>query len=123
MALSREDILSTGSVKVEKIAIPEWGGDVFIRVMSSAERDAFEAASLERKGASKMANIRARLAAIVLSDESGKRLFADADAPALGAKLASALDRVFEAASKLNRLSKEDVEELEKNSESPQQDA
>lgn len=120
MALSREDILSTGSVKVEKISVPEWGGDVFIRVMESAERDAFEAASLERKGASKMANIRARLAAIVLCDESGKRLFADADAPALGKKLASALDRVFEAASKLNRLSKEDVEELEKNSETPQ---
>jgi hypothetical protein len=87
MALSKEDILATGSAKVEKIQVPEWGGEVYIRVMKSAE---------------------------------GKRLFTDADAPVLGEKLAPALDRIFEAASKLNRLSKEDVEELEKNSESPQ---
>jgi hypothetical protein len=120
MALSKEDILATGSAKVEKIYVPEWGGEVYIRVMKSAERDAFEASALDRKGAAKMANIRARLAAIVLSDSEGKRLFTDADAPALGEKLAPALDRIFEAASKLNRLSKEDVEELEKNSESPQ---
>lgn len=123
MALSKEDILGTPCAKVEKVYIPEWGGEVFIRVMKSAERDAFEAAALDRKGASKMANIRARLAAIVLADENGARLFTDADAPALGEKFAPALDRIFEAASKLNRLSKEDVEELEKNSESAPQGA
>lgn len=120
MALSKEDILGTPCAKVEKVLVPEWGGYVYIRVMKSAERDAFEAAALDRKGANKMANIRARLAAIVLCDESGKRLFADSDAVQLGEKFASALDRIFEAASKLNRLSKEDVDELEKNSESPQ---
>lgn len=123
MALSRDEILGTPTVKVEEVAIPEWGGTVFIRMMPSVERDAFEASALERKGASKMANIRARLAAIVLSDQHGNRLFTDADAPALGVKFAPALDRIFEAASKLNRLSKEDVEELEKNSESAQQGA
>jgi len=34
----------------------------------------------------------------------------------LGTKFAGAVDRVFEVVSRINRISKEDLEELEKNS-------
>jgi hypothetical protein len=53
-------------------------------------------------------------------DESGKRLFPDADVRELGKKSASALQRVFEVAQRLSGLSNADVEELTKNSTSDQ---
>ena len=56
-------------------------------------------------------------------DEAGERLFSNDDVVALGKKNASALDKVFAIAQKLNGLSAADVEELEKNSGSAQSDA
>jgi hypothetical protein len=47
-------------------------------------------------------------------------LFTDEDVAALGQRSAAALERVFDAASRLSGLSAEDMEELAKNSESGQ---
>lgn len=117
MGLSRDEILGKRRGKVEEIKVPEWGGTVFVREITASERDAFEAGSLDKKGGARMANIRARLAVLTLSDSEGKRLFADADTHQLGELPASAMDRIFEASMRLNRLTKDDVDELEKNSE------
>ena len=48
-------------------------------------------------------------------DENGNRLFGDKDHKELGQKAASALDRIFETAQRLNALGNEDVEALVKN--------
>ena len=117
MALSREQILSNKAKRVEKIAVPEWGGDVFIREISAAERDAYEAAALDKKGNVQLVNVRARLVALTLCDEAGVRMFTDLDHKLIADMPAAGVDRVFAAASKLNAFSKEDIEELEKNSE------
>jgi hypothetical protein len=117
MGLNREEILGKRGGRVEEIKVPEWGGTVFVREITASERDAFEASSLDKKGGAKMVNIRARLAVLTLSDSEGKRLFGDADVAALGELPASAMDRIFEAAMRVNRLTKSDVDELEKNSE------
>jgi hypothetical protein len=44
-------------------------------------------------------------------------MFADSDVAALGELPASAMDRIFEASMRINRLTKSDVDELEKNYE------
>jgi len=113
--LTREEILEADDIKTEKVEVPEWGGDVFIRTMSGAERDDFEASLIKGKKTN-LSNIRAKLCALVIIDDKDKRLFAEKDVFVLGRKSAKALDRVFVAAQKLNGISSEDVEDMVKNS-------
>lgn len=115
MNLTRDSILSALDSKLEAVDVPEWGGTVYIRTMSGAERDKFEVEILDAKGKVTADNIRAKLLAKCLSDEKGTRLFSDADVEALGGKSANVLERLWVKARKLNALSKEDVDELVKN--------
>ncbi len=116
MILSRDAILGVDDRATEVVPVPEWGGDVIVRALSGAERDAYEASlvTVRRDGSQRfnMENIRARLAAMSIVGEDGERLFSDQDIKALGSKSAQALDRVFDAARKLSGLSDEDVKEL-----------
>ena len=116
--LKREEILGAGDLPTETVAVPEWGGEVIVKTMMAAERDAWEAANVKGRGKSarlEMVNIRARLVAATVVDEAGALLFKPGDVEALGAKSGAAMDRVFAAAMKLNGLSDRDLEELEKN--------
>lgn len=117
--LSREAILSAEDLGRELVAVPEWGGEVYVRVLPGAERDQFEIDSLDSAGPDarfNRHNVRARLAARCVVGEDGRRLFADADVEALGDKSGAALDRIFDVAMRLNRMRRQDVEELVKNS-------
>lgn len=113
--LTAEAILATATAPPQPLYVPEWGGTVYVREMSGAERDAFEAASLagRGKGATFNAqNIRARLACACICRADGVRLFRDDQADELGAKSARALNRIFEVAAPLNGLTESDVEQL-----------
>lgn len=115
----RTRILASDDHKIEPVSVPEWptvDGRLFVRVMSGAERDAFEAAFVNNRNGAALINIRAKLAAKTLCTEDGARIFTDADAKELGQKSASALDRVFAAAQRLNGIGDSDVEALAKNS-------
>lgn len=123
--LGREAILAANDIRIERVAVPEWGGDVLVRGLTGAERDAFEATVTEIKGkkvAYHLENYRARFVALCIVDEGGKRIFNDADVAALGRRSARALERVLDKARELSGLSDEDMEELAKNSESGQSD-
>ena len=116
--LTREMILGAVDLPREAVVVPEWGGEVWVRGLSGAERDAYEASVLEMKGRGytiRLENARAKLASLAMCDEQGKRLFLDADVHALGGKSAAALNRVFEVASRLSGLGERDIEELAKN--------
>lgn len=113
MPLSRDDILGKLKLAVEEVQVPEWGGSVFVREMSGEERDAWEAIAFAE--GNKAANVRATLAATCICDADGKRLLSDADVSALGKTSAAALDRVFDAALRINRLRKKDYEDSAKN--------
>ena len=117
--LGRDAILGAEDLVTEQVEVPEWGGIVYLRTMTGAERDAWEERQLVGRGRSRrvnLENIRASLVAQVVMDAEGNRLFARADIPALGAKSARALDRIFAAAQRLNGLTAEDIEELAGNS-------
>lgn len=115
MTLSAQDILNCQDSGIESVSVPEWGGDVHIRTMTGVERDNWEvyaSSQFEKKGS---VNIRAKLAVLTLCDTSGNRLFKDSDLDQLSGKNSKALDRVYSAALKLNKLTDDDIEDLEKN--------
>lgn len=116
--LTRDQILQAADIHTEEISVPEWGGEVLVRGLTGAERDRFEESVIEMKGKStrvKMENARAKLVAMSVVGEDGKRLFAEADVELLGKKSAAALDRVYQAAARLSGISNEDLDELAKN--------
>ena len=115
--LTKDQIMAvTNDLPTEEVPVPEWGGSVFVRTMTGAERDSFEQTMLDnKKSGTNLTNIRARLAARVVCDSAGARLFTDKDADALGGKSAKVLDRIFEVAQRLNGIGAKDVAELEKN--------
>ena len=98
----------------ELVEVEEWGGAVWVRVLTGTERDRFEVQVSD----SKRTNFRARLAVYCVCDENGQRLFAESDVQALGNQPGSALEKVCTVALRLNRYTSEDVALLEKNSES-----
>lgn len=116
--LTKDAILKADDLTFEDVAVPEWGGTVRVRMLTGAERDAFEDSVVSRKGKNvktNLSNIRARLVALCLVDANNNRLFEDTDVRALGKKSAAALDRVFSKAQELNGLTEKDVEELAEN--------
>lgn len=109
-------ILQAVDLKIEEITIPEWGNiTVRIRGLMGYERDSFEQGMLDQRGKRTKMNIlnaRARLCALCIIDEEGRRVFEDEDVHHLGMKSAAALDRVYDVASKLSGISDNDLEEL-----------
>jgi hypothetical protein len=113
--LNRDQILDYDDLKTVDVEVPEWGGSVRLRMLTAKERDAFEASTVETRGnkmKQNLANIRARLVALCIVDEDGKRVFDSGDVSRLGEKSAAALQRLFMKCNELNGLSDEDVEEL-----------
>jgi hypothetical protein len=113
--LNRNQILEAQDIKTEIVEVPEWGGEVTVKLLTGTERDQFESSVIDDKGKFKKDNIRAKLVLKCVVDEQGNPLFQPADLEALGAKSAAALDRVFSVAQKLNRMGAQDLEELAKN--------
>jgi hypothetical protein len=122
--LNAQEILAVNDVKIEAVPVPEWGGSVLVRSLEGYERDQYETQWLNSRAGKKVTldNIRARLVAMSLCDAEGNRLFTDSQVKTLGKKSAAALDRIFTVAQKLSGLTQEDIKELEKNSESLQND-
>jgi hypothetical protein len=111
--LDRDAILNVVDLKPEVVEVPEWGGSLYIRMLTASERDKFEASCVGTGKKQNLTNIRARLVVLCACDEAGERLFTDGDAEALGRKSAAAVDKVFGACSKLNGFSSQDIEDLE----------
>jgi hypothetical protein len=115
MQLTRDDILQAQDITIEKVEVPEWGGEVFIKGLTGTERDFFESTIVLFRGKAQQMNlqdVRARLASLTICDVDGNRLFTEQNVRALGEKSAAALQRVFRIAQRLSGLSNEDVLEL-----------
>jgi hypothetical protein len=121
--LTREAILKADDLPTEVVTVSEWGGEVLVRGLNGTQRDEFEASTITMRGpmgkqqaVPDTANIRAKLVARCIIDEDGEPMFTQSDVHALGQKSSAALDRIFEVASRLSGISKDDLEELGKDS-------
>lgn len=122
--LTKDEILRARDVKIEQVDVPEWGGSVYVRSITAAERGQIEEAAAkfkESKGKDSFARtFTVRFASMAICDENGNRLFDDKDIALLQQKNAAAIARIAEVAQRLSGFSAQDMEELEKNSKDAQ---
>ena len=114
MTLTKAAILAASDAQIVTVDVPEWGGQVGVRVMSGAQRDQFEAAIVARRAATgdmQPAGLRSLLVSLTACDDAGTLLFSEADIPALESKSARALQRVFDVAMDANGLSEAAADE------------
>ena len=120
MTLTKDQILEAQDLQNESVDVPEWSGSVLVRTMTGADRDAFEASMITTlaDGTRKpnMANMRAKLVALTVVDDAGNLLFGVSDVDRLALKSASALERVFTAAQRINGLGAQAEDLAAKNS-------
>lgn len=124
--LDRKKILEANDLTSKTVPVPEWNGDVIIKMMTGTERDTWEDSLFEGKGKDRKSNyknLRAKLLSMCLVGEDGKRIFSDKDIDALGNKSAKALDRLYTIAAELNGIGAKEEEELTKNSVSEGKDS
>lgn len=114
--LGRNQILDAKDLQTEDVPVPEWGGEVRIRMLTGEERDAYEASMVELKkdGSAKAnrENVRARLLVLCIVNEQGEQMFNRADIKLLGRKSAKALERVINKVNEMNGISEQDIEAL-----------
>lgn len=117
--LNRDGLLALCKLATETVAL-EGGGSVILSSMTGADRDAFEQSLFveDEAGGTRRynsANIRARLLVRCIVDETGKRMFGDDEADALGRVDAAVLDQLYDVAQRLCRFRKKDLEQAAKN--------
>lgn len=118
MALTREQILGADDIKTELVNVPEWGGEVRVRVLPGSMRALWVSDCMKRSrpdGTVDTGNMRETLCAMCIVGDDGAQLFHLGDLEALSKKSSVALERVFRAAQRINALRDEDMERLEKN--------
>lgn len=116
-SLTAKEILAISDIQIEKVNVPEWGGDVYVKGMTGSERDQYEAAMVTSKKPGEarvidMSDLRAKLCSMTVCDEKGNRLFTEKDVRKLTKKSAAALQRIFKVAQRLSGIGDEDLKEL-----------
>lgn len=119
--LQRGEIVAMVDAVFEDIEVPEWDRIVRVKSLTATERDLFEASLVAGEGRNRSANlvnIRAKLVAMCMVDDTGARYYVDTKAGAaeLGARNGAVLDHIFSVCQRLGGFSTKDMEEIEKNS-------
>jgi hypothetical protein len=113
--LDADAILATNDTREEDVWVPEWKSHVRMRGLTGSQRDAYEASITVGKGPNQTINARnarAKLVVLCAIKPDGSPLFKTDQVAALGAKSASAVQRLFDSARKLSGLTDEDMDEL-----------
>lgn len=111
----REQILSKRECRRESIQIDGWEFPVFVKVMTGTERDQWEIWWDELRKGDGRKHFRASLLIFTVVDADGAAVFQRTDLDAVGQLPSPAVERLHEAAFRLNRLGKEAAESAEGN--------
>jgi hypothetical protein len=115
--LSKAEILTADDLRVERVAVAEWGGQVVIRTMTGAQREQFlNYVTPDAEGKRNYKHFNSALVCLCAIDETGHPLFTMEDVASLADKHWRALETVAEACLALNALRADDLEEAKKNS-------
>ena len=115
--MNQLDRLKELASKAQKVFPVEVMGETFyIRVISGADRDTFEASLLTKKGKKEvvsLVDVRGKLLAYCLSDAEGNQVCQfEKQATEISSLPISILEPLFEVAKEVNKIGKEDIDEL-----------
>jgi len=110
--LTKDKLLSYTARRVEKVLVPMADGHVFVRGMTTQERDDHELFALENDSNS---GTRVMMILNTACDEKGELIFTAEDIPALKVMDSAISQPIYSKACEMAYFTKEDVEELEKN--------
>jgi hypothetical protein len=114
MALG-DDILALDDRRMESVVVPEWGGaEIYVREMGATERAAYEGRLIEDKDLpleQRMVRVKVLIAILCACDAGGARLWTLEQYDAVAAKNGEALNRIFDLANKVNRVTDAAIEE------------
>lgn len=110
----REQIKAASVRKPLRVHVKEWNLDVYVKVMTVGERDAWELSwiDIRNKGMASFPNFRSFYLARTLCDEHGVRLWSDAELDEIAGLDGSVMGELFDVAQRHNKLSEADVVEL-----------
>jgi len=111
--LTAEQILQAPRAKPVPVEVPEWGGIVHVRMLTAGELDQFQMQVSDQPKDSRQ--VRGLLVAVCCCDEQGYPLFTEAQVEQLAALDCAPMERVFEAAQKLNGLARSAQDDARKN--------
>ena len=126
--LSREEMLKKQELAVEWVPFNLEGDGVYVKEMTSSEKDAFEGDCMEEHETPDgteykpgFNHFRAKLAVRTVVDEKGEHCFCAEDATELSESMgAKRMEMITRVAQTLNKISKKDREALEKKSKGSQ---
>lgn len=121
--LTKTQILEAKDLRTQVVNVPEWGGDVLVRLLTAAEREEITSIWIQHANADDSTKSTLTRDAMLLRctvDESGNPLFDDSDLPALKKKCSVAIGRVIDAALTMNAMAADSVEDAAKNSRAEQ---
>ena len=114
--LGKIDVLKVTELQRELVAVPEWGGSVWVQEMDAAARDRFDAWVVKRAG-NEVGGMRLRVLIATVVNEDGTPMFSDLDIPDLMKKSSRATSRLSDVGMKLSGMNEEAKVETVKNSE------
>lgn len=120
--IGRKQIDEVVDLKTEDVPVPEWGGEVRLRELSSKQRSLIEATTIGAKGQSVEVRIEAfktlreKTVAAALIDQDGKRLYEDKEFAQLGLKSGQVIERLFQKVQELSGMTEKAVKDAEGNS-------
>ena len=126
--LNFDDIVASQDKEYQDVDVPEWGGTVRIATMSGEDRDRWELSMMQADDSSERgfklnfdAYSRVRLVAMCLVDDNFNRIFVTKEQiERLSQKSGKVMDMLYDVAQRVNGITDEDIDDLEKNSESAQ---
>ena len=129
--LNFDDIVASQDKEYEDVEVPEWGGTVRIATMSGEDRDRWELSMMQADDSSERgfklnfdAYSRVRLVAMCLVDDNFNRIFVTKEQiERLSQKSGKVMDLLYDVAQRVNGITDEDIDDLEKNSVSAQNGA
>src|SRR5437868_7602200 len=104
MSLTLSEIIAAKDSQIEKVPVPEWGGDVFVRVLTGPEREEYDTLMLSKIDGNKWKDnkgLKQLLLKYALCDEKGTRMVQDSDVAKLFGKSSTVLQRLFEKAQQI----------------------
>jgi len=111
--LTKDQILAADDCPFEIVQVPEWKGAVRVQALTGHARELYDRSLANSAGT--VEDFKTKLVAYSLTDAAGKPIFTLDDVNELRKKSNAALERVFEVADRLSKITAIELEQTAKN--------